>query len=194
MLKLISCGTTPMQALAASSSRSMSWPNTRASPAALVHQRGDDADQRGLARAVGAEQREEIALLDVEVDALQRLHAVLVDLGESAYRECIHERRIGGRARERKSLTNRAVSKVGSGAGHMPPARVLTPRAACRVSWRSSATSSWRSQDRLGRLVATSSRRARAPCSIQRDVRLAHGVLVRDNPRPARRSSPRRSP
>ena len=34
-LKLISCGTMPMQALAASSSRSRSWPNTLTVPADL---------------------------------------------------------------------------------------------------------------------------------------------------------------
>ena len=50
----------------------------------------------------GPEQREEIALLDVEVDALERLDAVLVGLGESANRECIHDESIGARARERK--------------------------------------------------------------------------------------------
>ena len=36
MLKLSSCGTTPMQALAASSSVSMLCPNTRATPAVLL--------------------------------------------------------------------------------------------------------------------------------------------------------------
>ena len=95
----------------------MSWPNTRASPGGLVDERGDDADQRGLAGAVGAEQREEIALLDVEVDALQRLDAVLVGLGESAYRECIHRRKGSGLApasasgrHERAALRARRVA------------------------------------------------------------------------------------
>ena len=59
----------------------------------LVHQRGDDADQRGLAGAVGTEQREEIALLDVEVDALQRLDTILVGLDETADRQRIHRAR-----------------------------------------------------------------------------------------------------
>jgi hypothetical protein len=40
--------------------------------AAGVDDAADDADQRGLAGAVGAEQREDLAALDVEVDALQR--------------------------------------------------------------------------------------------------------------------------
>src|SRR5208282_2356105 len=44
--------------------------------AALVDERSDDADQRGLAGAVWTEQRKKIALLDVEVDTAQCLHAV----------------------------------------------------------------------------------------------------------------------
>jgi len=67
-------------------------PEHAGSAGALVDERGDDADERGLARAVGAEQREEIAALDVQIDAAQRLHAVAVGLGESADRERIHER------------------------------------------------------------------------------------------------------
>src|SRR5213082_3386807 len=51
----------------------------------LVDERGDDPDERGLAGAVGSEQREEVAPLDLEVDALERLHAVSVGLGQSAY-------------------------------------------------------------------------------------------------------------
>jgi len=43
----------------------------------------DDVDQRGLAGAVRAEQREDLALLDLQVDALQRLAAAGVGLGEA---------------------------------------------------------------------------------------------------------------
>ena len=39
---------------------------------------------RGLAGAVRAEQREKIALVDLEVDGLERFDAVFVDLGELA--------------------------------------------------------------------------------------------------------------
>ena len=52
--------------------------------ARLVDERGDDADDGRLAGAVRPEQREEIALLDFEIDALERLDAVFVDLGELA--------------------------------------------------------------------------------------------------------------
>ena len=52
--------------------------------AGLVDQGGHDADRRRLAGAIGAEQREEVALLDGQIDALERLDAVLVSLGELA--------------------------------------------------------------------------------------------------------------
>src|ERR1051325_12182649 len=42
----------------------------------------DDVDERGLARAVRAEQREDLAAADVEVDALERLEAGGVGLGQ----------------------------------------------------------------------------------------------------------------
>ena len=84
MLKLISCGTRPMQDLAASSSLSISWPNTSTDAAGLVDQRGGDADGRGLAGAVRPQQREKIALLDLEVDGFERFDAVFVDFGELA--------------------------------------------------------------------------------------------------------------
>ena len=50
--------------------------------AGLVDQRSDDADCGGFAGAVRPQQREEIAFLDRQVDALQGLDAVLVGLGE----------------------------------------------------------------------------------------------------------------
>ena len=76
MLKLISCGTTPTQALAASSSRSMSWPKMASVPAVLLT--SEVAMPMGvvLPAPFGPEQREEIALLDVEIDAFQGLDAV----------------------------------------------------------------------------------------------------------------------
>jgi len=50
--------------------------------AAGIDDAADDADQRGLAGAVGAEQGEDLALADVEVDALERRVAGSVSLGE----------------------------------------------------------------------------------------------------------------
>jgi len=42
----------------------------------------DDADERGFPRAVGAEEREDLALADFQVDVLQRLEAGGVGLGQ----------------------------------------------------------------------------------------------------------------
>src|SRR5437870_1171422 len=78
-------------------------------PAGLVDQRGDDADEGRLPGPVGTEQREEVAALDLEVDAAQRLHAVAVGLGQSPYRKCIHPARIGARVRERKGRARTAA-------------------------------------------------------------------------------------
>ena len=48
-----------------------------------VDDAADDRDQRGLAGAVGAEQREDLARLDREVDGLQGLEPRLVGLGQA---------------------------------------------------------------------------------------------------------------
>ena len=42
----------------------------------------------------GPEQREEIALVDLEVDGLERFDAVFVDLGELAKDEGLHRSRV----------------------------------------------------------------------------------------------------
>ena len=47
---------------------------------ARIDDAADDVDQRRLAGAVGPEQREDLALADLEIDVLQRLEAGLVDL------------------------------------------------------------------------------------------------------------------
>ena len=67
--------------------------------AGLVDQRGDDADGGGLAGAVGAEQGAELAFLHLEIDAFERLDAVLVGLDEIVDAEGVHERIDGGPAR-----------------------------------------------------------------------------------------------
>src|SRR5207253_987854 len=67
------------------------------------------ADEGRLPGPVRTEQREEVAALDLEVDAAQRLHAVAVGLGQSPYRKCIHPTRIGARGRERKGPARTAA-------------------------------------------------------------------------------------
>src|SRR5262249_2714742 len=58
--------------------------------ARLVDEGGHYADCGRLAGAVGPEQREEIAFIDFQVDALQGLHAVLVGFRELTEREGLH--------------------------------------------------------------------------------------------------------
>src|SRR3546814_19070123 len=56
------------------------------------HDAADDADQRRLARAVGAEQRENLAAFDVEIDRLQRAEATVIGLADARDRR---DREIG---------------------------------------------------------------------------------------------------
>src|SRR5471032_3632781 len=42
----------------------------------------DDADQRGLAGAVRPQQREDLAAVDIQIDAIQRLETGAVGLGQ----------------------------------------------------------------------------------------------------------------
>ena len=51
----------------------ISWPSTVTLPCARHQDAADDADQRRLAGAVGAEQREDLAATDIEIDSLKRL-------------------------------------------------------------------------------------------------------------------------
>ncbi len=58
---------------------------------ALVDQRADDADRGRLARAVGAEQGEEVTLVDLQIDAAQRLVTVLIGLAQVLQHQSLHE-------------------------------------------------------------------------------------------------------
>ena len=53
----------------------MSWPSTMTVPLVGVDDAADDVDQRRLAGAVRAEQREDLAAADLEIDVLERLEA-----------------------------------------------------------------------------------------------------------------------
>ena len=80
------------------------------------HDPADDADQRGLAGAVGAEQGEDLALADLEVDVLQRLQAGGVGLGQpgdgdDGRHRC--ESRVVIRARRRSSRPCRNRRRAG---------------------------------------------------------------------------------
>ena len=93
-MKLISCGTTPMQDLASFELAVEVVAEYLDGAAGLVDERGDDADEGRLAGAVRTQEREEIALLDLEIDAFERLDAVFVDLGELAEDEGVHRSRV----------------------------------------------------------------------------------------------------
>ena len=60
----------------------MSWPSTSDLAGGRIDDAADDADQRRLAGAVRAEQRENLAAPDLQVDVLQRLEAAGVGLRE----------------------------------------------------------------------------------------------------------------
>ena len=68
---------TPIAARTASGSRARSWPATRSVAGVGADEGGQDLDDRGLAGAVGAEQREDRSLGDVEVDAVE--HEVVAE-------------------------------------------------------------------------------------------------------------------
>src|SRR5262245_2594903 len=82
--------------------------------ARFLDQGHDDADRGGLARTVRPEQREEVALGDVEVDAAQRLHAVREGLGHAADRERLHE------ARDYLTEHPGGAGAAGTGGGRSP--------------------------------------------------------------------------
>ena len=70
--KMISCGTTPIERLALRGCWSMSKPQIVDLAAGLHHQPGEDVDQGRLARAVGAEQAEDLPARHVEADLVER--------------------------------------------------------------------------------------------------------------------------
>ena len=49
----------------------MSWPSTSARPLVGIDDAADDADQCGLAGAIGPEQSEDLAARNVQIDALE---------------------------------------------------------------------------------------------------------------------------
>ena len=58
----------------------MSWPSIRIRPAVGRLEAGQHAQERGLAAAGRAQQREELALVDVEADIVDR-----VDVADTAW-------------------------------------------------------------------------------------------------------------
>ena len=87
----------------------MSKPQMSTLPLRLDDQPGEDVDQRRLARAVGAEQPENLAARDVEADIVQRELAAGIGLGQrfDADGGLVH-----GAARHRSGANQRQAFKV----------------------------------------------------------------------------------
>ena len=181
MLKLISCGTTPMQALAASSSRSMSWPKTLSVPAVLLTSEVTMPMSVVLPAPFGPEQREEIALLDVEIDALQRLDAVLVGLDEAADGERIHRARKGNTRGPRAEHRLSPEERGGRRCERLQLAVLSSSPASRRRAARRRGSASWNAQPSRPRLLGGV--RARGPPAARRG---------RASTRSPARASPRR--
>ena len=69
----------------------MSWPSNRIVPGADGAQPGDRLHGGGLAGAVGPDQRDDLALLDVERDVADRLDAPVVDAEVLDLKKHLHQ-------------------------------------------------------------------------------------------------------
>ena len=83
----------------------MSCPSSRMLSALRRIEAGDRVGQRGLATAVRADEAEDLAALDVQVDAVER-H----DAAESAARHCALQNRIGALTSQRKFLLDALIA------------------------------------------------------------------------------------
>ena len=129
-LKLISCGTRPMQDFARSSSRSMSWPKTETVPPDFVTSDMTMPIVVVLPAPFGPSSAKKSPSCDVEVDAAQRLDAVRVGLGQPADGERLHEARLSHAAR------------AGAGAAATGRARCRRPGSGARAAAANSRTAS----------------------------------------------------
>ena len=82
-----SCGTRPIDSPRRAASRARCRGRRRSPASRGPDDAADDVDQRGLARAVGAQEGEDLALPNVEVDAFQRLEPRGVGLGQTRDRD-----------------------------------------------------------------------------------------------------------
>ena len=76
-----------------SESRETSWPSSQYSPDGRAVEAAEDVHQRALARAAGAHQRDELAALDRQRDALEHGHvdlAEVVGLGDVVEPDQVH--------------------------------------------------------------------------------------------------------
>ena len=83
-----------MQDFATASSRSMSWPNTATVPLVLLTSEVTMPIAVVLPAPFGPSSAKKSPSLDLEVDALERLDAVRVGLGQLAKDEGVHRSRV----------------------------------------------------------------------------------------------------
>ena len=62
----------PIRSLTASSSRATLWPATQASPSVGIEQAAQQAQRGGFPRAVGADEAEDFAARDLDVEMVDR--------------------------------------------------------------------------------------------------------------------------
>ena len=113
-----------MRASPSESSCEIAWPSRRNSPARRLVEAAEDVHQRRLARARRAHDRDELALVDGQRDAAQRVHldvAQLVDLGDPV--------ELDDRCR-----TLSAERRRGCASSEHPPERAAARRAAALPS------------------------------------------------------------
>ena len=107
----------------------MRWPWKVISPERILLQAGDGAQDRGLAGAVGADQRDGLALVDVERHALQRIDVVVVELDVREREKLRH-----------RSEPDRLVFAAEIGLDHLRRSAGSRPACPRRSSGRSSST------------------------------------------------------
>ena len=113
----------------------MSWPSARRARA-RVDDAADDADQRRLAGAVRAEQREDLATPDRQVDVPQRQEATRVRLAHAGHghdRRCRIRHRplcyVARRMRRVETVDHRCATCVGVAASHAVETDAIDPTA-----------------------------------------------------------------
>ena len=111
----------------------MSLPSRKIRPAVGLHQAHDRVEAGGLAGAVGSEQPDDLAAMNVEADVVQN-RPLVVGLGDRADLEPVVARsRLGGWARDRRGFVHRFIAAAlrdGEVASDAPPAGIHARRAA----------------------------------------------------------------
>ena len=155
--RVFCCETIPLSCLASAGCAATSMPDRNAAPRCRHHPGGQDARRRRLARAVGAEQAEDLAGLDVEAEPVDRGEVrPRVHLGQvlgvddrgrlaiggrrppsSASRKCSlpAHRNAGGPCRRCPEMLRQAPAFAVMAPGRSYPPPASPPRRRCRDGW-----------------------------------------------------------